>query len=329
MAARAQNLTDQELPQLGPKKSIAVVGADGFVGSCLAGALQAQRIMYGPCGEGEVHVSQAQAVLQQADVVINAGGFRVRPGCTYQDYQRSHQGATAAITPWIREGALLLHVSSASIMGSSKDRKLSASMPPNPATFPALAYAMAKLEADKFVETAAAQQGFRVVILCPAVVYAPRGAGMVETMIQLAKKGIALRLYPRNARHHLCHADLMVEVFRRVIEQSDSLPHLSRFIVADPYTVTNRELETLIQRYVPRKTRTLPMPVGLLSAVLKHTFHSTNPKFDLKTWGEIFGVLNYDTAYDSSDTFSTLGIDPAQYSMEKTLEPMIRQAFQS
>jgi nucleoside-diphosphate-sugar epimerase len=322
-------VTNSNLPRPEKRtKTVAVVGADGFVGSALAEALAAKRIMYGPCGEGDVHVSQAQAVLQQADVVINAGGFRVRPGCTYEDYQRSHQGATAAITPWIRKGALLLHISSASVMGKSKDRKLGVSMPLNPETFPSPAYAKAKLEADLFVEMAAARQGFRVIYPMPAVVYAPKGAGMVESMIQLAKKGTALRLYPRDARHHLCHSQLLVEAFRRMVEHSDSLPHLSRFIIADPYTVTNRELEEMIQRYAGRKLRILPIPVGLLSAVLTHTFHSRTPKLDLKTWGEIFGVLNYDTAYDPSDTYRVLGIDPAQYSIEQTLDPLIREAFE-
>jgi nucleoside-diphosphate-sugar epimerase len=302
------------------------VGADGFLGSFLAGSFGAKRVVYGPCAGEDVHVSQAKQMLHQADVVINAGGFRVRPGCTYADYQRSHQGAAEAITPWIRPGALLLHISSASIMGSSKTQKLGVGLPPNPATFPSPAYAMAKFEADQFVERAAARFGFRVIYLMPAVVYGPQGAGMIETMIRLAKKGLALRLYPRNARHHLCHTDLLIEIFARVIEQSDSLPHLSRFLVADPCTVTNRELEAMIARYAGRRLRTVPLPVGLLSSALQHT--SRIPKLDLKTWGEIFGVLNYDTEYDASDTFRALGIDPAEYSMEKTLEPLIREALQ-
>jgi nucleoside-diphosphate-sugar epimerase len=322
-------VTKRVSPQPCTTKAIAIVGADGFVGSSLAAVLGAKRVVYGPCGNGDVHVTQAKAVLQEADIVINAGGFRVRPGCTAEDYRRVHQGATAAITPWIRKGATLLHISSASIMGSSKDRKLGVGMTPDPATFPAPAYATAKFEADRFVEQAAAQQGFRVFFLLPAVVYAPQGAGMIETMIRLAKKGTALRLYPRDSVHHLCHANLLVETFTRVIEQSDSLPDRSRFLVADPYTVSNRELEAMIERYAGRKLRTLPLPVGLLSAVLSRTFHSKVPKLDLKTWGEIFGVLNYDTEYDPSDTYRLLGIDAAQYSMEKTLEPLIREAFAS
>jgi nucleoside-diphosphate-sugar epimerase len=309
------------------RKLVAVVGADGFVGSVLAEAFHARRIVYGPCRPGDVHVTQAQALLHDADIIINAGGFRVRPGCTYADYQRSHQGATAALVPHIRRGACLLHISSASVLGKDRRNKLGNHVPPSPETFPSPAYATAKLEADYFVGRAAAERGFRVIFLRPAVVYALQGAGMIETMIGLAKKGIILRLYPRHARHHLCHTDLLVDVFRRVVERNEVLPHLSTFIVADPYTVTNQELETLFRGVVSRRVTTLPIPAGLLSAALGRTFHSARPKLDLKTWGEIFGVMNLDSEYDPSETFKVLQLDPSVYSIDKTLAPLVRQAL--
>jgi len=162
----------------------------------------------------------------------------------------------------------------------------------------------------------------------PAVVYSPQGAGMVGTVLKLAKQGVTLRLYPRQARHHFCDMNLLVEVASRVIERRDQLPDLSSFVVADPYTVTNRELDAIIQQHVPRKGMTLPIPVPLLASMLGCTFHSTNPKLDLRTWGEICGVLDLDTAYDPSDTFRDLDIDPAQYALDRTLLPLIRRALQ-
>ena len=128
----------------------AVVGADGFVGSGLASALGAKRIVYGPTLDGDVHIARAKELLGQADVVINCGGFRVRPGCDYGDYQRSHEGSTSAFAPWIRKDALLLHISSASVLG--KGQGLGNQTPPNPETFPSPAYALAKLEEDRYLE---------------------------------------------------------------------------------------------------------------------------------------------------------------------------------
>jgi nucleoside-diphosphate-sugar epimerase len=308
------------------KPLIAVVGADGFVGSHLAEALQARRVVYGPCRNGDVHLSQAEGVLRNADVIINAGGFRVRPGLAYADYQRSHQGATSAFVPWIQSGALLLHISSASVLGKSKDQKLGNQTPPTPRTFPCPAYALAKLEADQYLQRAAAESGFRLILLRPSVLYAPHGDSMIDTLLKMAKRGVVLRLYPRDARHHLCDTRLFVEVVRRVIQQKE-LRHLSCLVVADPYTVTNRELETLIRRHVSKKSVTLPLPVALVSTPLRWSFHSRTPKLDLRTWGEILGVLNLDTVYDPFDTFRLLGIDPSEYSLDKTLQPLIEEAF--
>jgi nucleoside-diphosphate-sugar epimerase len=310
-----------------PDKSvIAVVGTDGFVGGRLAEAFHAQAIVYGSCKNGDIHVSRARDLLKQADVIINAGGFRLRPGLTYTDYQRSHQEATAALVPWVRKGALFLHMSSAAVLGKSAKHKLGNHTPPDPKSFPSSAYALAKFEADQFLEQSAADGGFRLVFLRPGVLYAPQTDGMVDSLLKLARRGIVLRLYPRDARHHLCCMSLFVEVVRRIILAED-LPPVSTFVIADPVPVTNRELEAMIRRNLPREAATLPVPLALVSTLLRKTFHSKNPRFDLVTWGEILGVMSLDTAYEPSDTFERLGIDPSQYRFDRTLEPLIQQAL--
>ena len=305
---------------------IVVVGADGFVGGGLAAALPCKRVVYGACRNGDVHVRNSAKLLGSADVVINAGGFRVRPGCSYADYRRSHEGATAALLPWIRKGSLLLQISSASVLG--RGRQLGNRTPPDPSSFPSAAYATAKLEEDRYLEKAAAERGIRVVLLRPAVVYSAQGAGMVDTLLKLARRGVALRLYPREAQHHLCHMDLLADVARRVIARDD-FPHMSCLVVADPYTVSNRELEAMIRRAVGRQTVSVPLPLPWMSGLLRHAFHSTNPRLDLRTQGEIFGVLHMDTVYDPSESFEVLAIDPAAYSLEKTLLPVIEGALRA
>src|SRR5208282_1963818 len=235
------------------------------------------------------------------------------------------QGATSAFVPWIQRGALLLHISSGSVLGKSKDQKLGNQTPPNPRTFPCPAYALAKFEADQFLQRAAPDHGFRLIFLRPSVLYGPQGDGMIDTLLRMAKHGVILRLYPRDTRHHLCDTRLLVEVVRRVIQKKD-LPQLSSLVVADPYTVTNRELEMMIRRHLTNKGVTLPVPVALMSMPLRLSFHSKNPKLDFPTWGQILGVLNLDSVYDPFETFRLLGIDPAEYSLDKTLLPLIREA---
>jgi nucleoside-diphosphate-sugar epimerase len=306
---------------------IAVVGADGFVGAGLADNLNAVRIVYrlGRCDE--IQITRAGEFLNRADVVINAAGFRVRPGYSYEDYHRSHLGAISALLPSLREGALLIHISSASVLGRSKDRPLGNETPPYPTSFPSPAYALAKLEADQFLEKAAIERGLDVVFIRPAVIYSIQGAGMLDSLIRLAKQGIILRLYPRNARHHLCYKDLLVDVVRRVIDHRKNIPNLTHFVVADPYTVTNERLESLIRAQLRRTSVTVPIPIPLVSRFLRNTFHSRKPRLDLKTWGEVFGILNLDTTYDPFITFRLLEIDPSRYSPSQTLETVIREAF--
>lgn len=211
--------------------AVAVIGADGFVGGRLAEALQAQRIVYGcPRSNYEINVREAEELVRKCDVIINAGGFRVRPGLTYQDYRRSHQGATSALAAWVRKGALFVHMSSAAVLGKSKDQKLGNRTPPNPRSFPSPAYAIAKLEADESLERTALKRGFRLALLRPAVLYARKSDSMLDTLIKFAKHGFLLRLYPRRARHHLCSIELFVEVVRQVIRKRD-LPQDRKSVV--------------------------------------------------------------------------------------------------
>jgi hypothetical protein len=141
----------------------------------------------------------------------------------------------------------------------------------------------------------------------------------------MAKRGVILRLYPRGVRHHLCDTRLLVDVVRHVIQED--LPQPTSLVVADPYTVTNRELETMIRRHAPKKSVTLPLPVALVSMLLRMSLRSRNPKLDLRTWSEILGVLNLDTVYDPFETFGLLGIEPSKYSLDRTLQPLIEEAL--
>ncbi len=306
---------------------IAVVGADGFVGSGFAEGLPGRRVVYGSSRGGDIHITHAEEILRNADVIINAGGPRLRRGLTYADYQRCHEGSNSLFLPWIRRGALFIQISSAHVLGKSRKHKPGNNSTPNPAAYPSAAYAIAKYEADLAIERAAVERGFRAVFLRPTIIYAHPGDGSLpDTLCQSAARGKILSFYPRGARHHLCHRDILVEVARRIIERDD-VPNLSRLVIADPCTVTSSELESMITRHLNRRARRIPIPAPLLSTLLGFAFRSRSPKYDLKTWGDIFGVFHLDTEYDPSETFRLLGIDPSQYSLDRTLEPFIYNAF--
>jgi nucleoside-diphosphate-sugar epimerase len=217
-------------------------------------------------------------------------------------------------------------MSSASVLGKSKDQKLGNHTTPDLRIFPAPDYARAKLEADEFLKEAAAERDFRLIFLRPSNLYAPNAEGMIRSLLGLANRGIILRLYPRSARQHFCDINLLADVARRVID-NHGLPQSTALVVADPYTVTNRELEELIRSNLRRSAVTVPLPLPLMSAVFRHSIRSTNPKLDWVTQGEILGFMNLDSVYDPSETFSLLGIDPSNYSRERTLEPVIQEGL--
>ena len=179
------------------------------------------------------------------------------------------------------------------------------------------------------VERAARERGFRVVFLRPTILYARNGdTSMIDNFCRLAKRGVVARLYPRDARHHLCHLDILRTVACRIVEQRDRMLSGSSLVVADPYTITSRQMEALIRRHLTRKAMTVPVPAPLMSALLLRAPHFKNPKLDIHTWGEIFGVFHLDTVYDPFETFRSLGIDPTQFEMDKTLLPFLQRAFQ-
>lgn len=308
------------------EKLVAVVGADGFVGGGFAAGLQARRVVYGACRDGDVHVSQAEELLRSADVVINAGGFRVRRGLTLADYRQCHEVANARFLPWVRKDALFIHMSSAHVLGKSRHAKLGNHSPPNPGTYPSAAYAQAKLEADHAIEKAARERGFRAIYLHPTILYErPGDTSLPDNLCKSARAGRLLRLYPRGARHHLCHLSILVEVARRLVARDD-IPSASHLVVADPFVVTSRQMEEMIRRFYQGPARTIPIPSSVMSALLRFSFHSTNPTLDLRTWGDIFGVFHLDTEYDPSETFRLLQMDPSLYAIDRTLIPFMQQA---
>jgi nucleoside-diphosphate-sugar epimerase len=315
---------------MGSKPLIAVVGADGFVGSGLAAGLGAERVVYGPCrGDGDVHISQAEPLLRRADVIVNASGFRVRRGLTLDDYRRCHQGSTSVFVPWVRKDALFLHMSSAHVLGKSREVSLGNDAVPHPESYPSAIYSIAKYECDQYLRREADARGFKVIYLRPTILWARLGdTSLIDNLCKVARRGRMLRLYPRNARHHFCYLNILMEVAAQVVQRNAEVPHGTALVVADPFTITSEELEAMMCRYLREKPLMIPIPAPLCSALVRCLPHSSIPALDFKTWGDIFGVLHLDTVYDPWETFRMLKIDPSRYAMDKTLEPFVRRALQ-
>jgi nucleoside-diphosphate-sugar epimerase len=299
-----------------------VVGADGFVGSALASALGAERVVFGPARDPrETPFDQAGALLSGADVVVNASGFRVRPGLAAADYHRTHADTVARLVPALPPGSLLIQVSSASVLGRSPGAPPANDEVGSPETFGCPDYAIAKREAERAARASAGARGVRLAILRPAILYGRVPDGMIGTLAALGARGVLLRLVPARHRHHLCALPLLVEIVRAVARKGEAIePPL---VVADPFVVTSGEIAEII-REIHRPTVSLPFPAGATGAILRRLPRSPSPHLDLRTWGEILCILALDTVYDTGETYRLLGIDASRFLRPCTWERLVR-----
>jgi nucleoside-diphosphate-sugar epimerase len=301
---------------------IAVVGAEGTVGGTLAAALGATRVVYREPRAGEVALYAADSVLRDASVVVNAGGFRVRPGLGDADYRRSHGEEVARLVPRLSRGALFLQISSASVLGKDPSRPLGGNgAEGRPETFGCPAYARSKRDAEDVARREAVPRGVKVTVLRPAVLYGPVPDGMIGTLLALAGKGLLLRLVPGRHRHHLCSFPLLVEVVSRLVRKEEG--RNAPLVVADPFVLTSEEITEAI-RAVRRPRISVPFPAGAAGAALRLLPRARASRLDLRTWGEILGILALDTVYDPSGTFRDLSIDPSVFSRERTWDLLVR-----
>jgi len=301
--------------------NVVVIGADGYVGSILVNELKAQAVVYNKTKQNEILIENLESTINNYEVIINSAGFRVMKGLTYQDYHRSHFGETKKLLKLLTESQFYIHISSASVYGSSK-LKIRPDSVPMPMFFPCPNYAIAKYEADFLVMKYATKKKIKFCIVRPAVLYSPNGEGMVATLLKFAKIGIILRLLPAKSIHHMCFMDLFVESMRKICEkklESESM------IIADPFCISNERLCGLIEVNAKRKINKIPIPLHILSSILRKFPNLKNPKLDFSTMGEILGIMNLNSSYYSSDIFKILGIIKNKYCYEKSLKPMIEK----
>ncbi len=290
--------------------SASVIGADGWLGAMAAARLKADRIVFGKNAPG-VPFSAWLAKPGEASLIINASGWRVRPGLTRADYFSSHCDTTRQIVDRLSPDQTIIHFSSASVMGAN--RRAADGVHPSPRTFPAADYAEAKLQAERIVLEAAKIRGFRAIVLRPAIVYSPGGEGMIATLLRLAQRGLLLKIAPSKAINHLCSDALLLDTLVHLATDSERFNGRT-LKVADPFVQTNAEILAEVRALFPKAKLTAILPASLLSWGLR--LFPRLRGFDLKTWGEILGVWILNSEYDASWLWEELMLDPEIYAKQ-------------
>jgi hypothetical protein len=92
--------------------------------------------------------------------------------------------------------------------------------------------------------------------------------------------------------------------------------------VADPFVVTNAALrEQLCVPLVRPMHLEIPVHARGASRLLAHLGGLPGP--DLAALAEVFAVMGMDVRYDAAATFARLGLDPADFSLERTWSPFV------
>ena len=289
-----------------------VVGARGALGALLVEKLGATGLELRSPIPRSPDASSGDARIPEvfdASLVINASGPRVRSELGWADYFREHVGTSARIARSMRPGAHLVHISSTAVFGARRAR-IDASTPEAPTLFPSPAYACAKLAAEAIVRAICHERAVSLSVVRPSMIYGPGIDSALETIRRLSRRGIGLRLTPRDGRQHLVHFDVVFAAISRLVQLGPLT--LKPLILADPFVLTNRDIER-------RSALALTVPVRDAASFNRgwQRVTSTTPPSLVET----LAVLGLDNTFDAQSAFSLLKLDAASFRKSETFDP--------
>lgn len=283
---------------------VVVVGAKGTLGARLMRELACEGVDF-RARDRDARDAAWRSVVAGADVVVNAGGPRVRAGLGKDDYAREHVGVTEATIGAMRHGAHLVHLSSTAVFGARR-ALLYADTPEAPERFPMPDYAAAKLAAERVAITAAKRAGVDITVLRPSMVYGPAVDSALESVRSLARRGVSLRFLPGRVRQHLTHVDLLVASLRAAFPKARGPKPL---LVADPFVLTNADL--VIPRGAPVF---VPLPPFVRGSRLLRRLGVAQLHVDS------LAVLGIDNVFEVDGTFKTLSLPREQFDRDHTFD---------
>ena len=302
------------------RSDIAVVGADGVVGSTLAAAVGGYRVLHGsPRGAPrEVMIRDAQEPIRSSGVVFNSQGLRQMGGLSAAQFRQSHVDSTRSLVEAMSPGATLVHISSASVLGLPSGR---GPHRPAPAAFPMPDYATVKLEAEQLAIAEGVRRGLAVVVLRLTVVNTDPLDGMLKTLVTQARRGVLLDLRPHASVHHFCSGALLGEVAKQVASRNWPVGAAQIFTVGDPFVVSNAELA----HDVSRRWRTwlrVPLWAGSTAWALRRGSSVLRTRRGAAA-ARVLGVIGMNVAYDVDATYEALGLDRAAFSKTATFDRVL------
>jgi nucleoside-diphosphate-sugar epimerase len=291
-------------------KAVVVVGADGTLGALLAGQLKARGVTIRCKEMGRDEPLQ----LWDAATVINAAGPRARPGLDWSDYFREHIGTSLAIVRAMKPGAHLLHLSSTAVYGA-RGTHIRCNSLESPLLFPMAAYAAAKYASEMALRSSCNERGINLTILRLSMVYGKGVDSALDSLRGMAARGLRLVLKPGSHRQHLLNIDLLIHGIKQACKCGPlgSQP----FILADPFSVTNSEIDDAIKR-IYSKAFSLALPLDCFKGLCQ--CWKRIPELRITMPIASLAVLAIDNEFEWQPAFQALGITPSDFGRDRTFD---------
>jgi nucleoside-diphosphate-sugar epimerase len=287
-----------------------VVGADGTLGSLLASRLGARGARL-RCRD---MAADEPLPLDGAATVINAAGPRARPGLDWSDYFREHLGTSRAIVHAMESGAHLIHLSSTAVYGA-RAMHLDCDSPASPLLFPMAAYAAAKYASELAIRALCKEKGIKLTVLRLSMVYGRGVDSALDSLCQMAARGLRLSLKPESLRQHLLHIDLLI--YGLIQARQFGPLGFQPLILADPFSVANGEINDALARIYP-KSFSVPAPLNSFLRLSRRWRRM--PEFRIGMPIASLAVLAIDNEFAWQPAFQALGLNPSEFERTRTFD---------
>jgi nucleoside-diphosphate-sugar epimerase len=257
--------------------TVAVTGANGFIGRHLVDLLRARAYRVRPLVRAadpsfpDAHITGNltgtvpwSSLLEGVDCVVHCAGMAHVELRSAEDHARAEQANTGATRALARAAAAagvqqFIYLSSAKVMGErSGARPWTEDDPPAPAD----PYARSKAAAEAALAEVGGAADLCVTVLRPPLVYGPGVRANFLRLLALADSPWPLPLGSAHAPRSLVYVGNLVDAIAACIGQRDACGQT--FFVTDGQDTSVAELLRLLRKSLSRPTRLLPCPAAPL-----------------------------------------------------------------
>lgn len=258
--------------------TVAVTGADGFIGAHLCAVLEHDghrviRIVRRRSGAGEdrrvvadlASASDLGSVLEGAEVVIHLAGRAHVLRDTEPDPDSAFRRANVDSTVRLAEAAArakVRRVVFVSSIGVNGDQTHGAAFVESATPAPVESYARSKLEAEQQLLSVAKREHIETVIVRPAIVYGPGAPGNVRRLLSLVSRGLPLPLAAIQNKRNLIGVENLSDLLLLCAGSPAAAGEL--FLAAEPDAHSTPELLRVIARGMGRPSRLFSVPEQVL-----------------------------------------------------------------